>query len=158
MRFLPSRSLKVPVTQTIQRDCSINGTVQFKGGLLIEGSVAGDLDGKGTKPCITVGKHGSLSTSVVRADTLIVNGVLRADTIKARQVVLGAGSNVRVSSLQGDLVEIHTGAKFEGSVAIRGETPAQLSTPAQGTAGVAKERLLKKPVVFSADTPMTQGS
>lgn len=163
MRFFSFRRLKVPVHQTIHKDCRVEGTLHFKGGLLIEGTVKGDLHGADTKSCITVGKHGSLSTSRVRADILIVNGTLQADSIQARQVVLGAGSKVKAAILQGDLVEIHTGAQFEGSVDIRGETPKSVPLSenlARGTAVLAKDRLLRKAEAEAvpASAPMTQGS
>ena len=141
MRLFPP-SLKVAIHHTLPRESHIEGTLSFKGGLLVQGSIHGRLDPQGPKPTLTISEQGRVEVPSLEVDTLIVNGRMRALNLKARRVVLGATSDVK-ADIEAQIIEIHTGALFDGRVISSGEAPKpdKASAIMDGSASEARKRL-----------------
>lgn len=136
-----SPSLKIAIHHTIPSGSQLEGTLTFKGGLLVEGSVRGCLNPQGAKPSVTVGEKGVVEIQTLEVDTLIINGRVNAKSLKARRVVLGATSKV-VGDIKAQTIEIHTGAVFDGRVVSVG-APVEIDgvEMSKGTASQARNRL-----------------
>ncbi len=136
-----SPSLKIAIHHTLPSGSQLEGTLTFKGGLLIEGSVLGCLNPQGAKSSVTVGERGVVEIQTLEVDTLVINGRVNAKSLKARRVVLGATSKV-VGDIEAQTIEIHTGAVFDGRVVSVG-APVEINVPppAKGTASQARQRL-----------------
>lgn len=145
MKRFFSPSLKVSIHHTLPEDSRVEGTLTFKGGLLVNGTVHGQLIPQGAKPTLTVGENGEVDVPALEVDTLIVNGRMRAKSLKAKRVVLGAKSNVK-ADIESQVIEIHTGAVFDGRVTSSGEARSgsglgASNTKAAGSADLARQRL-----------------
>jgi cytoskeletal protein CcmA (bactofilin family) len=109
----------------IGRAASIQGDVEFAGGLHIAGRVNGSVRAaEGAAAALSVSEHGLVEGSVI-APQVVLNGAVNGDIIAAERVVLGAKARVRGNVHYG-VIEMALGAEINGKL-----------VPRSGTAGEA---------------------
>ncbi len=115
----------------IARSVTVNGDVEFAGGLHLDGHVAGDVraDSRNKEPSsLSVSDTGSIQGSVEVTD-LVLHGAVRGDIVARGRVVLGASALVEGNVYYG-VIEMTLGAQITGKL-VRLEPPAEA---AEGTA------------------------
>lgn len=143
-RFSRQPTLDIPVHQVLPAESRLEGHLTFRGGLHIQGIVQGKLTPQGTNTGIVVDRTAQITTEVLEADTVVIGGLVAAQTIRAQRIVLSGTARV-TGALEAAEVEIQKGALFEGRVFIQRpqETaePKASILPKKGSASVARERL-----------------
>jgi cytoskeletal protein CcmA (bactofilin family) len=115
----------------IARSVTVNGDVEFGGGLHLDGQVAGDVraDSRNKEPTsLSVSDTGSIQGSVEVTD-LVLHGAVRGDIVARGRVVLGASARVEGNVYYG-VIEMTLGAQITGKL-VRLEPPKEA---AEGTA------------------------
>ena len=140
--FRRGPALKVAIHHVLRADSVLTGTLEFEGGLSVEGQVNGHLHAKGPHTGIVVGNHAKVTTEHLKADTVLVHGWVVAKTIEAKKVVLTATAQVE-GDIDAESFEVHTGAQFKGQVIMRGAPSAKpvVADRAAGSASTARNRL-----------------
>ena len=96
-------------SSVISSDTTIKGKIEFKGELIIEGKVSGDILGDN----VTLGSSAKVDGKIiVKAITVqgSFTGFIRSDTVK-----LDSGSTVK-GDIEHSEISIETGANFNGKV------------------------------------------
>ena len=102
----------------IGRNTSIQGDVEFAGGLHIEGRVAGSVRG-GTAAAISVSEHGVVEGSI-EAGQVVVNGAVQGDIYGHERVVLGSKAKVQ-GNVHYAAIEMALGAEIQGKLVPRSD-------------------------------------
>lgn len=104
----------------IGRSTSIQGDVEFAGGLHIEGRVTGSVRGTaGAASALSVSEHGVVEGSVEAAQ-VVLNGAVFGDIYGADRVVLGAKARVQGNVHYG-AIEMALGAEIQGRLVPRSD-------------------------------------
>lgn len=140
--FRSGPALEVAIHHVLRADSVLTGTLQFSGGLSVEGRVQGQLMAQGPKTGVVVGKDAEVITEHLKADTVLIHGRVIAKSIQAKKVVLTAAAFVE-GDIDAEAFEVHTGAQFRGQVLMRGVPKAATEpvAPRSDSAGTAKARL-----------------
>lgn len=110
----------------IGRSASIQGDVEFSGGLHIDGRVAGNVRVvPGGAAALSISEHGVVEGSV-EAPQVVLNGTVKGDIVAAERVVLGTKARV-LGDVRYGVIEMALGAEITGRL-----IPAN---PATGAAG-----------------------
>ena len=97
----------------IGRSASIQGDVEFSGGLHIDGRVAGNVRVvPGGAAALSISEHGVVEGSV-EAPQVVLNGTVKGDIIAAERVVLGAKARV-LGDVRYGVIEMALGAEITG--------------------------------------------
>ena len=114
----------------IGRTASVQGDIEFSGGLHVDGRVNGSVRATdGAAAALSVSEHGLVEGSVV-APHVVLNGSVNGDIIATERVVLGAKARVRGNVHYG-VIEMALGAEINGKLVPRaGATPAPAPEPA----------------------------
>jgi cytoskeletal protein CcmA (bactofilin family) len=105
----------------IGRSASVQGDIEFSGGLHIDGRVAGNVRvAAGGKASLSVSEHGLIEGSV-EAPQVVLNGTVNGDIFAAERVVLGARARVRGNVSYG-VIEMALGAEITGRLIPSGPT------------------------------------
>ena len=97
----------------IGRSASVQGDVEFAGGLHIDGRVTGSVRATtGAAASLSVSEHGVIEGSV-EAPQVVLNGTVNGDIIASDRVVLGAKARVRGNVSYG-VIEMALGAEITG--------------------------------------------
>jgi len=110
------------ITTLIAEDCVIEGSIESKACIKIDGKVLGDVNSGG----VILGQKGYVKGNV-RTKELLVHGTIEGDAyaenliMKATGVVLG---NIQVKTLQVD-----TGAVYKGNVSMDFNNSVAFPTP-----------------------------
>jgi len=119
----------------IGRTASVQGDIEFAGGLHIDGRVNGSVRAvEGAAAALSVSEHGLVEGSVV-APHVVLNGCVNGDILATERVVLGAKARVRGNVHYG-VIEMALGAEINGKLVPRTGVPP---SPA-GPADAARER------------------
>jgi cytoskeletal protein CcmA (bactofilin family) len=95
----------------IGRSASINGDVEFSGGLHVEGRVTGSVRAAGAAS-LSIGEHAVIEGSV-EAPQVVLNGTVKGDIVATDKVVLGARARVHGNVSYG-VIEMALGAEING--------------------------------------------
>ena len=99
----------------IGRLASIQGDVEFSGGLHIDGRVAGNVRVvPGGAAALSISEHGVVEGSV-EAPQVVLNGTVKGDIIAAERVVLGAKARV-LGDVRYGVIEMALGAEITGQL------------------------------------------
>ncbi len=102
----------------IGRTASVQGDIEFSGGLHVDGRVNGSVRATdGAAAALSVSEHGLVEGSVV-APQVVLNGSVNGDIIAAERVVLGAKARVRGNVHYG-VIEMALGAEINGKLVPR---------------------------------------
>lgn len=97
----------------IGRSASVQGDIEFAGGLHIDGRVAGNVRVvPGGTASLSVSEHGVIEGSVA-APQVVLNGTVNGDIVATERVVLGAKARVRGNVSYG-VIEMALGAEITG--------------------------------------------
>src|SRR3984885_9780233 len=108
----------------IGRSASVQGDIEFAGGLHIDGRVTGSVRAPtGAPASLSVSEHGVLEGSA-DAPNVVVNGRVNGDIFGSERVVLGGKARVHGNVHYG-VIEMALGAEISGKLVPRSETPQQ---------------------------------
>ena len=97
----------------IGRSASIQGDIEFSGGLHIDGRVAGNVRvAPGGAAALSISEHGVVEGSV-EAPQVVLNGTVKGDIVAAERVVLGAKARV-LGDVRYGVIEMALGAEITG--------------------------------------------
>ncbi len=93
----------------------IGGSVQFAGGLQLEGKVAGDLRAQTDQPSRLVISHGAEVLGAVAADFIEIHGCVRGDVQARKGLILGDKAQIYGDTQYGEL-QMAAGAVIRGKL------------------------------------------
>lgn len=97
----------------IGRTASVQGDIEFSGGLHIDGRVTGNVRvAPGGTAALSISEHGVIEGSV-EAPQVVLNGSVNGDIVATERVVLGAKARVRGNVSYG-VIEMALGAEITG--------------------------------------------
>jgi cytoskeletal protein CcmA (bactofilin family) len=112
----------------IGRSASVQGDIEFAGGLHIDGRINGSVRAaEGAAAALSVSEHGLVEGSVI-APQVVLNGAVNGDIVASERVVLGAKARVRGNVHYG-VIEMALGAEINGKLVPRSGT-AEAPAPA----------------------------
>lgn len=97
----------------IGRNVSIQGDIEFSGGLHLDGRVAGSVRA-GSDGAVSVSEHGIIEGSVA-ASHVVLNGRVNGDIFGSEEVVLGSKAKVQGNVHYG-VIEMALGAEISGKL------------------------------------------
>jgi cytoskeletal protein CcmA (bactofilin family) len=99
----------------IGRSASVQGDVDFAGGLHVDGRILGNVRAQpGTPAALSVSEHGVIEGSVSAAH-VVLNGLVNGDITASERVALGAKARVRGNVSYG-VIEMALGAEISGKL------------------------------------------
>lgn len=105
----------------IGRSASVQGDIEFAGGLHIDGRINGSVRAaEGAAAALSVSEHGLVEGSVI-APQVVLNGAVNGDIVASERVVLGAKARVRGNVHYG-VIEMALGAEINGKLVPRSGT------------------------------------
>ena len=105
----------------IGRSASVQGDIEFAGGLHIDGRTNGSVRAaEGAAAALSVSEHGLVEGSVI-APQVVLNGAVNGDIVASERVVLGAKARVRGNVHYG-VIEMALGAEINGKLVPRSGT------------------------------------
>ena len=111
--FNRSEKQAARIDTLIGRTASVQGDIEFSGGLHIDGRVTGNVRVvPGGKAALSISEHGVIEGSV-DAPQVVLNGTVNGDIIATERVVLGAKARVRGNVSYG-VIEMALGAEITG--------------------------------------------
>jgi cytoskeletal protein CcmA (bactofilin family) len=119
------RDIAGHIDTLIGKNASVQGDVEFAGGLHVDGRVNGSVRVTGeAEAAVSISEHGLIEGSV-EASHVVVNGRVNGDIFGSARVVLGAKARVRGNVHYGD-IEMALGAEISGKLVPR--NPAEVAT------------------------------
>ncbi len=110
----------------IGKNASVQGDVEFSGGLHVDGRITGSVRASaGAAASLSVSEHGVIEGSV-EAPHVVLNGWVNGDILGTDRVVLGAKARVRGNVHYG-VIEMALGAEISGKLVPRDGTEAARS-------------------------------
>jgi cytoskeletal protein CcmA (bactofilin family) len=107
----------------IGRSASVQGDIEFAGGLHIDGRIAGSVRATaGAAASLSVSEHGVVEGSV-EAPHVVLNGRVNGDIFGSERVVLGGKARVRGNVHYG-VIEMALGAEISGKLVPRNDKQA----------------------------------
>ncbi len=110
--FNRSEKQAASIDTLIGRSASVQGDIEFSGGLHIDGRVTGNVRVAGGNASVSVSEHGLIEGSI-EASQVVLNGTVNGDIHAAERVVLGAKARVRGNVSYG-VIEMALGAEITG--------------------------------------------
>jgi cytoskeletal protein CcmA (bactofilin family) len=102
----------------IGRSASVQGDIEFAGGLHIDGRITGSVRAtRGSSSSLSVSEHGVIEGSV-EAPNVVLNGRVNGDILGSERVVLGGKARVRGNVHYG-VIEMALGAEISGKLVPR---------------------------------------
>jgi cytoskeletal protein CcmA (bactofilin family) len=106
----------------IGRSASVQGDIEFAGGLHIDGRIHGSVRASAGAPAsLSVSEHGVVEGSV-EAPNVVLNGRVDGDIHGSERVVLGAKARVHGNVHYG-VIEMALGAEINGKLVPRSDHP-----------------------------------
>jgi cytoskeletal protein CcmA (bactofilin family) len=107
-----------PIDTLVGKNASVQGHIEFFGGLHIDGRVIGNVTAaSGAEASLSVSEDGVIEGSV-EARTVVLNGRVNGDILATDRVVLGAKARVRGDVHYG-VIEMAHGAEISGKLVPR---------------------------------------
>jgi len=99
----------------IGKNSTLNGDIQFRGGLHIDGTVKGNLTAEpGAEAAVTISEHGRVEGEV-RVPRVIVDGRLEGDIYASERIELAARARVK-GNIHYKTVQMALGAQVNGTM------------------------------------------
>ena len=108
---------------SIGRTTRVVGRVTGDGDLLVEGRIDGELTIKGH---LHVASGGHVTSSIVQADEVTIEGGIEGDVRARGAVLLRADARLR-GGIQAGRIAVDDGAKFSGRIEMDVELPGELT-------------------------------
>ncbi len=106
----------------------IEGTIQFSGGLRIDGSVRGSLISEGDQQSVLMLSEKGVIEGEIRAPHVVINGTLKGDIIASERVELAAHARV-TGNIYYKILEMAAGAEVCGQIVRQEDPRKQLAKP-----------------------------
>jgi len=104
-----------PIGSRVGKGSEIIGTIVFEGSVVIDGKLEGNIEGPGK---ITVGENGSVITTRLTTDSIVIGGSVKVKSIASRRIEI-----LPTGKVWGDLASpsllVHEGAQFVGKAFAR---------------------------------------
>jgi cytoskeletal protein CcmA (bactofilin family) len=120
----------------IGRNASIQGDIEFAGGLHVDGCVAGSVRAA-AEGSLSVSEYGVIEGSVA-APFVVLNGRVNGDIFGSERVVLGSKAKVRGNVHYG-VIEMALGAEISGNLVPVLSHPGQPDRPGSDAEEAAEE-------------------
>jgi cytoskeletal protein CcmA (bactofilin family) len=102
----------------IGKSVSVQGDVEFTGGLHVDGRITGSVRAlQGAPAALSVSEHGVIDGSV-QAPSVVLNGRVNGDIVGSERVILGAKARVH-GNVQYSVIEMALGAEINGKLVPR---------------------------------------
>jgi cytoskeletal protein CcmA (bactofilin family) len=112
------------VETLIGKSVSVQGDVEFSGGMHIDGRVIGNVHAtQGEPAALSVSEHGVIDGSV-EAPSVVLNGRVNGDIYGSERVILGAKARVQ-GNVHYSVIEMALGAEINGKLVPRSATEQQ---------------------------------
>ena len=120
------------VDTLIGKATSVQGDVEFSGGLHIDGRVTGSVRATaGVPAALSVSEHGVIDGSV-EAPSVVLNGRVNGDIFGRERVILGAKARVQ-GNVHYSVIEMALGAEISGRLVPSGSAlPGATKVPSVG--------------------------
>ena len=107
------KTTSAQIDTLIGRTASIQGDVEFSGGLHIDGRVTGNVRAvPGESSSLSISEHAVIEGSV-EAPQVVLNGTVKGDIFAAERLVLGARARV-LGNVSYGVIEMALGAEING--------------------------------------------
>ena len=116
MRFKKRRFRSPKINTVIGRGTEIEGSVQFTGGLHVDGVVKGDVlsDPEDAQATLTLSEHGRIEGNV-RVSNAMLNGTVIGDVVASHRVELAPEARI-TGTVTYTLLEMTMGAEVNGKL------------------------------------------
>nr|CAA6830329.1 MAG: Cell shape determination protein CcmA [uncultured Thiotrichaceae bacterium] len=128
----------VNVSTQIGKGTTIDGDLQFSGGLLIEGTIKGNITAENDQATLILHEHGRIQGEV-RVPSMVLNGSIDGDVFASGKVELFEKSRV-CGDVYYNLLEMAVGAEVNGKLVRQKPAEPKPAAPAP----VAKKEAAKK--------------
>ncbi len=99
----------------IGKSASVQGDVEFSGGLHIDGRVTGSVRAtEGAPAALSISEHGMIEGSI-EAPSVVLNGRVNGDIYGTERVILGAKARV-LGNVHYTVIEMALGAEINGKL------------------------------------------
>jgi cytoskeletal protein CcmA (bactofilin family) len=106
------------VETLIGKSASVQGDVEFAGGLHVDGRITGNVRAaQGVSAALSVSEHGVIDGSV-EAPSVVLNGRVTGDIVGSERVILGAKARV-LGNVHYSVIEMALGAEITGKLVPR---------------------------------------
>jgi cytoskeletal protein CcmA (bactofilin family) len=106
------------VDTLIGKSASVQGDVEFSGGLHVDGRINGNVRAaQGVAAALSVSEHGVIDGSV-EAPNVVLNGRVTGDIFGSERVILGAKARV-MGNVHYSVIEMALGAEITGKLVPR---------------------------------------
>jgi cytoskeletal protein CcmA (bactofilin family) len=130
------RETSAPVETLIGKSVSVQGDIEFSGGLHIDGRVTGSVRAlAGAPAALSVSEHGVIEGSVA-APSVVLNGRVHGDIVSSERVSLGAKARVR-GNVQYGVMEMALGAEISGKLVSHARPAVSTAAPAAAKTAVS---------------------
>ena len=107
----------------IGKSASVQGDVEFSGGLHIDGRITGSVRAiQGAPAALSISEHGVVDGSV-EAPSVVLNGRVNGDIFGSERVILGAKARVQ-GNVHYCVIEMALGAEISGKLVPRSNGPS----------------------------------
>lgn len=134
----PRNNGTVNVNTQIGKGTTIDGDLQFSGGLLIEGTIKGNITAENDQATLILHEHGRIQGEV-RVPSMVLNGSIDGDVFASGKVELFEKSRV-CGDVYYNLLEMAVGAEVNGKLVRQkpSEPVAAAAKPAAAEADAKK--------------------
>ena len=116
------------VETLIGKSASVQGDVEFSGGLHIDGRVNGSVRAAaGVPAALSISEHGVIEGSVA-ASSVVLNGRIHGDILAAERVILGAKARVQ-GNVHYRVIEMALGAEIKGRLVPQAQAQVAQAPP-----------------------------
>ena len=116
------------ISTLIAGGTTINGDIEFDGGLHLDGIVQGTVAAAGADAVLTLSEKGRVHGEV-RVVNAVINGTIEGDLHVAERLELGAGARIS-GNVYYKVLEMAAGAQINGSMNYENGEPRRLAGPA----------------------------
>jgi cytoskeletal protein CcmA (bactofilin family) len=105
-----AKNRNIELSTIIGKDSKIQGNLQIKGGIRIDGEIDGKIESDGF---VTVGLSGKVKSDIV-ANECLVSGVVEGNVVVKEALELDKNAHLS-GNITAKILKIHTGAIFTGN-------------------------------------------
>lgn len=125
MFFKKSNRVQNSIETLIGADTSIDGDINFSGGLRIDGAISGGVNELNANPStLILSEHGTIEGSV-NASKIVINGKVIGSVRAPQFIELQAKAHI-TGDVYYKSIEMHTGAVIEGKLVYLGGLSADI--------------------------------
>jgi cytoskeletal protein CcmA (bactofilin family) len=125
MFFKKSNRVQNSIETLIGADTSIDGDINFSGGLRVDGAIRGNVTEPNANPStLILSEHGTIEGSV-NASKIVINGKVIGSVNAPQFIELQAKAHI-TGDVHYKSIEMHTGAVIEGKLVFLGGQASEI--------------------------------